>query len=351
MSRHEEALLTARFVALAPEPLHGDWDDVLERAARAPSSGRRLTGWPQAYRGRRRLVAFAVVALVLAAGASTAFALRAYVLHQGIVGLAPEGATPSTPTRGEVVVSFVFGHDLGDAGRFGVRVYADGRMIWQRLDGSGVLEQRLTPEGVRLVRSKVVATGLVDWDVHFLTGPWLYKEDIWYGSIEVRTGNRLVHVSWGDANHPRHVPRVIMAREQARTLARLDARLEHPAAWLPASAWADREIEPYVPSGYSVCIQGKRGLDLARVLALLPPSAANVLRRQENTPQQFTNRAGTFHLWCSKLTNDEARALERILDDAGIPGTKDEFGLAYGPFDPADFKARDYSLTFNPLFP
>jgi hypothetical protein len=89
MSMHEEALLAARFVALAPEPLEGDWDDVLERAARARDSGRRLAGRPQAYRGRRRLVAFAVVALVLAAGASTAFALRAYVLHQGIVGLAP----------------------------------------------------------------------------------------------------------------------------------------------------------------------------------------------------------------------------------------------------------------------
>ena len=351
MSMHEEALLAARFVALAPEPLEGDWDDVLERAARARDSGRRLAGRPQAYRGRRRLVAFAVVALVLAAGASTAFALRAYVLHQGIVGLAPEGATPSTPTRGEVVVSFMFGHDSGDAGRFGVTVYADGRMIWQRLDGTGVLEQRLTPQGVRLVRSEVVATGLVDWDVHFLTGPWLYTEDIWYGAIDVRTGNRLVHVSWGDMNHPRHVPRVIMAQEQARTLARLDARLEHPASWLPASAWADREIKAYVPSGYSVCIEGKRGLGLARILALLPPSAANVLRDQENARQEYTNRAGTFQLWCSKLPNDEARALERMLDNAGIPGTKDEFGLAYGPFDPADFKATDYSITFNPLYP
>jgi hypothetical protein len=351
MSRHEEALLIARFIPLAPAPLEGDWDDVLERAARARSSSRRTPHPRQVYRGRRRLVAFAVVALVLAAGGSTAFAIRAYVLHQGIVGLAPEGATPSTPTRGEVVLSFMFGHDLGDAGRFAVTVYADGRMIWQRLDGTGVLERRLTPEGVRLVRSQVIATGLLDWDAHFLTGPWLYNEDIWYGSIEVRTGNRLVQVTWGDINHPRHVPRVIMTEEQARTLARLDARLENPAAWLPASAWTDREIKAYVPPGYSVCVQGKRGLGLAHVLALLPPTAANLLRHHENARQQYTNRAGTFQFWCSTLSTHEAHALERILDDAGIPGTKDEFGLAYGPFDPADFKATDYSVTFNPLSP
>jgi hypothetical protein len=93
------------------------------------------------------------------------------------------------------------------------------------------------------------------------------------------------------------------------------------------------------------------GLGLSRVLTLLPAGAANLLRHQENALQQYTNRAGTFRIWCSKLSTDEARSLERILDDAGVRGTKDEYGLAYGPLDPAYFKATDFSLTFNPLYP
>ena len=56
-----------------------------------------------------------------------------------------------------------------------VWVYADGRMIWARRTAaprgfpqartrshSGYLEQRLTPEGVELLRSRLVATGLFD---------------------------------------------------------------------------------------------------------------------------------------------------------------------------------------------
>jgi hypothetical protein len=350
MSTQEE-LLTARFGALAPEPLEAGWDDVLERAGRPPKPRRRLADLLPADRGRRRAVVFALVALVLVTGASTAFALRAYVLHQGIIGLAPEGAAPSTPTKGEAVLIFGFGHDLGDAGSFAVTVYADGRMIWQRHDGTGVLEQRLTPEGVELMRSEVLATGLVDRDLHLTVGPWLYLEGLWFGSIDVRTGDGRVHVSWGDVNHPRHVPVMIATREQARTLARLDARLEDPESWLPASAWADREIKAYVPSGYRVCIAGKRGLGLARVLALLPPDATKLLRHHENARQEYTNRAGTFHSWCSTLSTDEARSLERILDRAGLSGVRDEYGLAYGPVDQATFRATDVSLTFSPLFP
>ena len=99
MSTYDDNLLAGRFAALAPEPLAGNWDDVLDRA------GARKVGGPlgpfRAAQGRRRrlLVVLAVVAFVAVVSAS-AFAVRALVIDKGIVGLPPVGATPSTPKSG-----------------------------------------------------------------------------------------------------------------------------------------------------------------------------------------------------------------------------------------------------------
>jgi hypothetical protein len=336
---------------LPSEPEPAGWDDVLSRSRK--HEGRR----------RRRVVVIAVVALVAVVGAASALAVRAF-LHQGIVGLAPVDATPSTPTRGELVLRFMFGHGMGDPGSFSVDVYADGRMIWRRNgdwpptdeypSSTGYLEQRLTREGVELVRAEVLSTllstGMADHDLRLLGG-----EGLSFGSIDLRTDDRFVHLIWGDISSPHSGLREELATpEQARALVRLDERLEDPASWLPASAWEDPEVRAYVPSAYSVCLEGLRGLGLSRVLASLPEGAENVLRAQENTPSQYTNLVGTFVLWCSRLTNEEARALEGMLDDAGVRVTKDVFGLAYGygPLDAAYFSsAEHFSLSFDPILP
>ena len=104
--------------------------------------------------------------------------MRDFILDRGFIGLPPEGATPSAPESGELVL-----HWLGEERdpRLERRhppplvrawVYADGRIIWSRGEPalrvpegateltSGYLEQRLTPEGVELLRSEVV--GLLD---------------------------------------------------------------------------------------------------------------------------------------------------------------------------------------------
>jgi hypothetical protein len=47
----------------------------------------------------------------------------------GLVGLAPEKATPSQPTKGQLVLGLVFGHTMGDPGRVRVYVYADLRPL------------------------------------------------------------------------------------------------------------------------------------------------------------------------------------------------------------------------------
>lgn len=358
MSTYDDTLLVARFAALAPEPLLGDWEDVLDRAGRVRKGRRRFADSLHSRR-RRYLVVLAAVALVVVVGAASALAVRAYVLAHGIVGLPPVGAAPSAPKSGELVLGFTFGHTFGDPGRFHVSVYADGRMITERVgdysrtdeyrNSTGLLERRLTPEGVELVRAEVISTGLVDHDLHLTSGEGLY-----FGQIAFRTRDRFVHVTWGDGvtwdDVDPDVARQRPTPKQASALVRLDKRLTDPDSWLPGSAWENPKITAYVPSGYSVCLDGKRGLGLHRILALLPPAAAALLRAQENTPGTYTNLVGTFPIWCSDLTNEEARALEWTLDAAGVGGWKDVFGLTYGAPGPGE-AATEFSLTFSPILP
>ena len=93
------------------------------------------------------------------------------------------------------------GDDLGSW--YAVNVYADGRLIWSRqveiIGAAGWpivprwIEQRLTPEGVELLRSGAVSLG---------------------------------------------------------------GQFENPAQGLPASAWEDRTLRPFVPWRYAACLTG-----------------------------------------------------------------------------------------------
>ena len=85
----------------------------------------------------------------------------------GFVGLPPEGVQPSTPPSGGVVLS---SNGFGDPEgvRVDLYVFADGTIIWQKWTihsvpvgvpegangfSTGYLQQRLTTEGVELLRS------------------------------------------------------------------------------------------------------------------------------------------------------------------------------------------------------
>jgi hypothetical protein len=280
----------------------------------------------------------------------------------GLVGLAPESATPSSPEHGELVLSFMFGHTMGDPGRFSVFVYADGRLIWQRLADltqgadeyakgytTGFLEQRLTPEGVELVRAEVISTGLFDYDLHFVNAYGLN-----FGQIEVRNGDRLVRVTWGDCCDPasKEAARTMPTAEQATALQQIDARLADPASWLPASAWENQEITAYVPSMYWVCYEAAQGIGLSNVLATLPQPAEDLLLTWDRTSQEITgNGLGLpLDIWCSHVTTEEARGLAQILDDAGGQGHPDHFGLRY-VFGQRDPGATEVTLSFGPLLP
>ena len=171
MTTYDDNLLASRFAALAPEPLPGDWADVLRRSGVAQQK----LGHFGAFRGRRRrrLLVLAAAALVIVVAAASALAVRAFIVDSGFVGLPPEGATPSAPDSGDLIVeSFAFAPPLSlqQDGTDMVRawVYADGRIIWDRRPhgeegrgiphganefNSGYLEQRLTRRGVELVRT------------------------------------------------------------------------------------------------------------------------------------------------------------------------------------------------------
>jgi hypothetical protein len=182
-------------------------------------------------------------------------------------------------------------------------------------------------------------------------------EGLYFGMIDFRTGDRRVHVTWGgddltwEGVGPQ-APWEAPTAEQASALIRLDERLSDPTSWLPASAWVSSEPTAFVPSEYSVCYEGKEGIGRTGILALLPPAAGDLLRTQEFTRGEYTNNLGTFVLWCSELTSEDARILERILDDAGLRGTKTVFGLSYGAVEIHDPGAvADFSLMVNPKLP
>lgn len=273
----------------------------------------------------------------------------------GLQGLPADGATPSTPVRGELVLSMGFGHTDGDGGRFHVDMYADGRLIWQRLgdrsgqgEPTGLIEQRLTPEGVELVRSEVLSIGSFDRDLHFEDTSGLY-----YGQIQILDGDRLVSITWGplfSGGGPEGVPTATPTRGQVEAIQLIDERVEDLESWLPATAWEDAELRPYVPSRFSICIESGWGIGLEPVLGSLPQPAQDLLRPLDRTHEVY-GRSGpgtAFDSWCSTVTTGEARALAGTFDEAGwtLLDRTPEIGYAAEPHDPVET-----TIAFVPLLP
>jgi hypothetical protein len=267
--------------------------------------------------------------------------------------------------------------------------YADGRLIWSRdgalPDGSnefytGLVEQRLTPEGVELMRSEVMSSGLIDPDSYMVDGQADPDPFPFFGTITVRDAGQLVgrefahqhsqpggppflnegetacFPGWGCAH--------IATAEEESALERLYARLTDPASWLPASAWADQEIRTYVPSRFQVCYGGiRKTIERDRVLNALPGPVAELLRAMDAQPHRIPGdlraalkgRSPTGY--CSNLTTEETRVLVRALDDAGLehqPADFATFGYRFpvpfsgqGP-DPIDTSAR---ILIDPYLP
>ena len=269
--------------------------------------------------------------------ASTSPAATSSPIDVGLVGLPPKGAMPSTPERGRLVLHLGFGHTSGDGGRFSLSMYADGRVIWQRLGATrGLIEQRLTPEGVQLVRAEVLATGYFDHD-RVLVGDGV--GGLYYGEVKVRSGDRFVRLAWGTAGFELGIGSAATTPtpEEVRTIEELDARLEDLSTWLPASAWEDATYRAYVPSRYVGCYmymgQGKAPGRL-RVLDLLPAPVGDLLRTLETTQSYPEGFRQSHPFWCSVVSTEQARELATVMKGAGAI-SQDDGGISYS-YPPVD---------------
>jgi hypothetical protein len=342
MTTYDDNMLAARFAALAPEPLPGDWDDVVGRAGVA-RAGRGFTGFRVAPR-RRLLVVFAVVALVALVTAS-ALAVRAIVLDKGFIGLPPVGATPSAPEASELRLHYFGDGPKGSDGKLRSWLYADGRLISAQ-DGpvpgganplfSGFLERRLTPEGVEFLQSEALSTG--HWgneEVPPPAGPPCPKGVRPGTVVSPSTVGCVPRTTPPAPDEPTTVPFYLFIEvpgvgrllrvDHARDLDRLVERLTDPVSWLPASAWAVREVRAYVPSRFATCYgawDADPPLSAERIVDLLPAAAGDALRGKPTTRSEtLVGAPGNFEPevdTCSDLSTQEARDVTEALDAAGI---------------------------------
>jgi hypothetical protein len=311
-----------------------------------------LEARPVAVRARRRQVVNAMgaglVALVIALGAVSGVGalLRADARRPageptptgpsvgpatdaervGFLGLAPEGSEVSLPASGDLVISFEYFCCPGRS----MYVYEDGRMIWAEYNivpegtkgyfplppqgaddmETGYLEQRLTPEGVQLLRSELVSSGLFDEDSSFVKK----GEEL---SIGVRRDGQMITLRAAKADDPYQA-----TPDVAREILRLTELLKAPEAWLPDEAWADPTIRAFVPSRYFVEIHfysngGRTPDDPSE----LPAPADDLLRSADVVTNNWT---------CQVVSPSQARHINTDLLDAfgdSIPVGSPERGV------------------------
>ena len=217
----------------------------------------------------------------------------------GLVGFPRPGASPSGLERASELGGFqVFGGRSPYRGS--ARLYADGRFVWYLFHGpgntksTGYIEQRLTPYGIQILVNQPAGTSQDPWNLE---------------------------------------------------------------KWLPASAWADKRLRPYVPTHYGACAKagdpnapiderewGTPGVPTPRqeLLALFPPTVADLLQGREVLPPLEDAED------CLSLTTAEARALDRALVAAGFD-KNDTYVLEY--WTPIPGSAEVLSVRLEPVMP
>jgi hypothetical protein len=197
----------------------------------------------------------------------------------------PPGTAVSTPVEGELIAEAF----VGLAGQ--IRVYADGRVLSAEHNGGTIVERRLSPEGIELVRQVVGE-----------------RVRLGYGSGAVR----------------------------------LETLLGHPGLYsgdIRQSAWEDREGKPYVPARYGFCFPPVDfPLGVETVLNQLPVSAQALLRGSD--PSRNSR--------CLEVSPEEARSLEKILSEALL--SRGSLGWDVGVWSFRDGNDAPF-VRLSPLFP
>jgi len=252
-------------------------------------------------------------------------------------GFPPKGVKASTPTTGRLLIGFT------TAG-ITWKVYADGRVIWQRWTPSGdatvvpqgarrldtgFVQQRLTLQGVRVLRSKVLATGLFEHNLRLA-----FRKRHGWVLHRVRRGDRLVTVSGVPSPDPSwKEPFTNPTPAQTRALAWIENLVADPARSLPTSAWADRHLRAFVPARYLVAFDRSYP-------EKLPSPAGNALAKYKPLKRHA----------CQILGTGQARALLQAFIKAGISPSKNHAETI--GFDFAGLGLREPSwLHLHPALP
>ena len=219
----------------------------------------------------------------------------------GYIGLPPIGTPPNRDGTSRLVTTY-FLYPSPPA-RGAAYVFADGRIIWIEyvgtpINSTGYLQQWLSETGLGLI-----------------------------GDLATRPS--------GDSPGRLYVPNL--------------------GANLPPTAWRDATIRPYVPPGYGVCMDtqgpsGDREVPLVDMLAALPPDAAALLEGAPAAPTGLSDE----EFRCPSLSVADARTLDKVLQEAGIPHDDALSGFFLNYFVDLDGGGPEtlrVNLWFEPLLP
>jgi len=229
-------------------------------------------------------------------------------------GLPPAGTQTSGPAAGRLVLKIEpQPHTSWD-------VYADGRIIWQKWTDAGdprvipggtdphdigYVQQRLTPTGVQMLRSQILAlaqpAGLFRRNV--ILGRKGFEQGDIVARYKIRIDGRLIEATVMPPSYFNGHRHTNASRAQIHALARIRTLLINVTNRLPASAWTDTAIRPYVPSHYAAVFDQFRP-DPAR----LPSPAREMLRRY----QPLIDNA------CQIMTTDHVRQLLAAFERSGV---------------------------------
>jgi hypothetical protein len=250
-----------------------------------------------------------------------------------------------------------------------VWIYDDGRVIVRHelgYGGSGwgvtpLLESRLSPEGVDLVRSELLGSGLFEADANF--SALSASVPLAWGSMLFDDGTTSTKIHWccfsaGTAPDE-------LSDRQERELVRITEGLADMEAWLPPSAWDDGSAEAhvYTPASYAICFwQGRNAygeaLHPSAVLDALPVDARRIMTnsvRSFNAAWTGIRASGDWDYGpfdCAAIPIDDAVNLERILSEAGATrlGVGDRT-LSGGYLIESDGEPGKIVASFEPILP